>query len=113
MLVTEYIVGRAEKGPEPNAVGKALCLVVNSVLPTDCEAGRIDLVQKLHRVDLIMEFLQDGLPVEWLNLPGLPSDVVDMLKRGETIPVVDESDKSMVTCCLRSYAEDESQVVRA
>jgi len=95
MLVTEYVVGRQTV---EGRKGELLCLVVNSVLPRDCDLGRSDLVHKAHRKDLILEYVQDGDPVEWICLPDLPSDVVELLSQGRSIPVIDSSDSTCVMC---------------
>lgn len=92
MLLTQYLVGRKKVGDREDV----LVLVVDSVLPTDLKAGRAEIVPKMTRQDLVLEFVSDSEPVEWLNFPDLPRDVVDALKRGERIPVVDSSDDSIV-----------------
>ncbi|ALN21984.1 hypothetical protein HN51_24460 [Ectopseudomonas mendocina] len=103
MLVTEYLVGRQSKGGRE---GEPLCLIVNSVLPTDCKPGRADLARKMHRKDLILEFVQDGAPVEWISLPDLPADVVELLSQGRSIPVIDSADWTCVVCRLQAVEAD-------
>jgi hypothetical protein len=106
MLVTEYLVGADEDG-------KPLCLVVKEVLPLDCQPGRSELVHKVNRQDLIMEFLQDGLPVDWILFPDLPAAVVELLERGESLRVIDKPDHGEevdVHCSLSPYSESYPKV---
>jgi hypothetical protein len=93
MLVTEYLVGRS--GPEDAT--EVPCLIVQSVLPRDCKVGSAELLPKVARQDLVLEFLdEDNGPAEWLCFPDLPADVIELLQGGTAIPVVDCSDKSRV-----------------
>lgn len=103
MLVTEYLVGRG--GSENQKNGAPLCIVVSNVVPTDCQAGRSYLVQKLpQRKDLIVEFVEDDVVVDWISLPNLPQDVVDLLVQTKEIPLVDISDNTRIICTI--YSDD-------
>lgn len=93
MLITDYLVGRDEKG-------RFVCLSVKDVLPVDCEPGRTDLVVKLTRQDLVQEFVQDGVPVDWITFPDLPVDVVELLRSGESLIIRDEADALEIECLL-------------
>ncbi|CAM5403828.1 hypothetical protein SSTU70S_02812 [Stutzerimonas stutzeri] len=96
MLITDYLVGR-------DAEGKPLCLAVKNVLPQDCQHNRSDLVNKLTRKDLVLEFIEDGSPVDWLTFPDLPSDVVELLESGEHLRIVDNADDAFVECVLTPH----------
>jgi len=93
MLVTDYLIGRDDEG-------RCYCLLVKDVLPLDCVPGRSELVSKLTRQDLVQEFVQDGVPVDWITFPDLPRDVVELLKAGGCLTIMDESDSSTVACSL-------------
>lgn len=101
MLLTEYLVGRREVGTEQ----EVLCLVVDSVLPKDLKAGRAEIVRKLNRQDLILEFVSESEPVEWFNFPDLPADVIEALNSGKKIPVVDASDETFVLASIPSTSD--------
>lgn len=96
MLLTEYLVGRTTVGDTADV----LCLIVDSVLPLECEVGRGEIVKKLTRQDLVLEFVSDQEPVEWLAFPDLPEDVVSLLGAGHSIPIVDTSDNSIVIASI-------------
>lgn len=98
MLITNYLVGRDKQG-------KCLCLVVKDVLPVDCEPGRSSLVKKLARQDLVQEFVQDGVPVDWITFPDLPRDVCELLESGSSLTIIDEEDNVAMECSLESHAE--------
>lgn len=100
MLVTEYLVGREGRGRQQG--GKPLYLLVSDVVPTDCQVGGSYLVHKLpQRRDLIVEFVEDGHPVDWISLPNLPDDVVELLMQEKEIPLVDVSDNVRIICTVR------------
>lgn len=99
MLVAEYMVGsrRLDENKE-----EVICLVVSGDgLPADCQIGRSEIRRRLNRQDLILEFIENGVPVEWLELPGLPSSVVEILNTGVVLPVVDASTDNVVYCELQ------------
>ncbi|ENA26999.1 hypothetical protein HMPREF1487_09478 [Pseudomonas sp. HPB0071] len=93
MLVTDYLVGRDNEG-------RCLCLVVDNVIPLDCSPGRSDLVSKMSRQDLVQEFVQDGVPVDWITFPDLPSDVVELLLSGQSLRILDQSDSTVIECLI-------------
>lgn len=93
MLITDYMVGRDEQK-------KCLALVVKDVLPLDCSAGRCHLVKKLNRQDLVQEFIQDGVPTDWLMFPDLPADVIALLENGGALTIVDAADDSSISCVI-------------
>lgn len=93
MLITDYLVGRDENE-------QFLDLVVKGVLPTECTVGRCHLVHKVNRQDLVQEFVQDGMPVDWITFPDLPADVVKLLEAGVPVRVVDRDDESSIECLL-------------
>lgn len=96
MLLTEYLVGRREVGDKQ----EVLCLVVDLILPKDLKAGRAEIVRKMNRQDLILEFVSDNEPVEWFAFPDLPQDVIELLSAGKQIPVVDTSDETFVMASI-------------
>ena len=99
MLVAEYMVGirRLDESKE-----EVICLVVSGDgLPADCEIGRSEIRRRLNRQDLILEFIENGAPVDWVELPGLPQNVVDLLNTGVALPVVDASAENVVYCQLQ------------
>ena len=87
MLITDYVVGRDDEGTP-------LCLVVSDVVPADCLSGRSNLVSKITRHDLIQEFISEpeGTPCEWIKFPDLPDDVVELLRQGQSLKIVDAID---------------------
>lgn len=93
MLITDYLVGSDEEG-------RPLCLVVKDVLPLDCQPGRTDLVQKMNRQDLVQEFVQDGLPVDWVVFPDLPQDVIELLQRGDSLKLIDKAEAEVMLECF-------------
>lgn len=99
MLITEYLVGK-------DSDGKSLCLVVKGVLPTECVPGRSELVQKVNRQDLVQEFVQDGMPVDWVVFPDLPRDVIELLESGAGLKIIDDADERMSMDCKLSPPVD-------
>lgn len=97
MLITDYLVGRDDKQ-------RCLGLVVQDVLPVGCAAGRCHLIKKMNRQDLVQEFIQDGVPADWVLFPDLPADVIAMLEGGGTLTIVDASDDSTISCVIESAA---------
>mgnify|MGYP000219924517 CR=1 FL=1 len=93
MLVTDYLVGRDEKG-------NLVSLVVQDVLPVDCLPGRSEIVARIARQDLVQEFVQDGVPVDWIAFPDLPEDVVELLQAGKSLTIIDKSDDTAFSCVL-------------
>lgn len=93
MLITDFMVGRDEKGTP-------LCLVVKDVLMTDCVKGKTSLVVRAARKDLVQEFIQDGDAVEYLAFPGLPDDVAELLQAGCSLSIIDIADSMVVDCQL-------------
>lgn len=93
MLITDYLVGR-------DSDGKVVCLFVNGVLPLDCVPGRADLVKKLTRQDLVVEYVQDQAAVDWLNFPDLPADVVELLESGKSLTICDRDDDLVHQCTV-------------
>lgn len=92
MLITDFLVGRDEKS-------RFVALIVQDVLPTECDAGRCHLVRKVNRQDLVQEFVSDGVATDWLMFPDLPQDVVEILESGGTIQVVDTAEVS-ISCTI-------------
>lgn len=101
MLITDYLVGRCDEQ-------KPLCLVVKDVIPEGCQLGRNELVKKTDRQDLIQEFTQDGLPVEWAIFPDLPADVVELLESGN-LKLADKGEVEVVFDCVLTPYPDESE----
>ena len=98
MLITDYLVGRDE--------GEAcIALVVRDVLPVGCSAGRCHLVRKLNRQDLVQEFIQDGVPSDWLMFPDLPADVIALLESGGALTITDAADNSSIECVIEPAAQ--------
>ncbi|MBF6615605.1 MAG: hypothetical protein ITG07_02655 [Candidimonas sp.] len=97
MLITGYMVGRDEGGA-------CIALVVRDVLPVGCSTGRCHLVRKLNRQDLVQEFVQDGVPSDWLMFPDLPADVVALLENGGELKITDAADDSTISCVIESAA---------
>lgn len=93
MLITDYLVGRDERE-------KCIALVVKDVLPLGCSAGRCHLVRKIGRYDLVQEFVQDGIPTDWISFPDLPSDVVALLEGGGSLTITDAADDSSISCII-------------
>lgn len=93
MLITDYLVGRDD-------AGRVLCLAVDGAIPLDCQPGRSSLISKFARQDLILEFIQDGAPVDWVTFPDLPTDVCNLLKAGEKLAIVDREDDVLIECAL-------------
>lgn len=93
MLITDYLVGRD---------GREACvaLVVKDVLPVGCIAGRTHLVRKMNRQDLIQEFVQDGVPTDWLLFPDLPADVIALLESGGSLTITDAADDTSFSCVI-------------
>jgi len=104
MLITDYLVGRDNEQ-------KCLGLVVQDVLPVDCSAGRCHLVKRLNRQDLVQEFVQDGVPIDWVLFPDLPADVIAILEGGRALTIVDASDDSSISCMIEPV-NDSAEVVR-
>lgn len=109
MLLTEYVVGRHR---QEGGKDRILCLIVQSVLPTDCKAGRAELVPKLARQDLVLEFVDNNEPVEWLKFPDLPRDVIEAFQEGQSIPVVDVSDNSYVVAKIDQGLPPDAMAMR-
>ncbi|MBA1280221.1 hypothetical protein [Stutzerimonas stutzeri] len=103
MLITDYLVGR-DRGQN------CLALVVKDVLPLGCSAGRCHLVRKLNRQDLVQEFVQDGVPTDWLMFPDLPADVIALLEKGEALTIVDAADDSSISCVIEPVRQAGTQV---
>lgn len=97
MLLTDYLVA-------VNADGE-LRLVVDSILPKDCELGRCAIRKKMDRMDLVQEFLQDGLPADCLLFPALPPEVAALLESGGSVSVIDVADNSDICCKLDDTPE--------
>lgn len=93
MLITDYLVGRDENE-------QFLSLVVKGVLPTDCTAGRCHLVRRMSRQDLVQEFVQDGVQVDWIMFPDLPDDVAKLLEEGVAVRIIDKDDDSEIECLI-------------
>ena len=102
MLITDYLVGRDEND-------RFLDLVVKGVLPTDCSVGRCTLVRRVSRQDLVQEFVQNGMPVDWIMFPDLPEDVAKLLEAGGSVRVVDKDDESSIECLLSVEERTQNQ----
>ena len=102
MLITDYLVGRDENE-------QFLSLVAKGVLPTDCTVGRCHLVRKLSRQDLVQEFVQDGVQVDWIMFPDLPEDVAKLLEAGLPVRIIDQDDDTEIACLLPTDDEARQQ----
>lgn len=99
MLLTEYAVGLRNESAA--SVTDPINIVVDDVLPRGCVPSRADLVKKLQRQDLIVEFVEaDGGLCDWIVFPDLPEDVINHLHAGGDLNFLDSSDGTLVSCKL-------------
>lgn len=103
MLIASYFVGR-------NDDGDAVCIVVVGVFLDGYSTRESELDFKTGRTDLVQTFEQDGY-LDGFILPDLPSDVVNLLDRGESIGIVDVEAGQAFFCKLERNGAN--AVVRA
>lgn len=100
MLIASYYVGRDKKG-------EAVSITVAGVLLDGYRANGSELDFRNNRVDLINTFKSDeDDDDDGFILPDLPSDIVNLLERGESIVVLDIRAEQCFHCKLQEENKD-------
>lgn len=109
MILCEFLVGRPGDG-DPVIIldGQA------GFIGDDLVVGRVDLITRVRRNDLILELHEEGdetkMPIEWLRLAGLPDHLAELLASGNVVKVIDGKRQIGIANPVRGVELDNGEV---